>query len=238
MGVAEAQAYYDDTGGAGSGFVSAQDAKDAIGVIYTDMDAAIPTGVVWAYAGATAPAGWHLCDGTAHGSSALQTLLGSANAPDLRDRFVLGAGTGHPLGSAPGGEETHTLTEPEIPSHSHAGSAASSTHSHSGTVDVAGSHSHFIQSVPDHTHGLVALNDNTADGGQRRVTGGTGTITDASAPSGAHSHSMDAAGSHNHSFNTGNTGSHTHTITVGSTGGDGAHNNMPPYYVLTYIIKL
>jgi len=39
--------------------------------------------------------------------------------------------------------------------------------------------------------------------------------------------------------NTGQAGSHTHTATVteSSRGGGMAHENMPPYYVLTYIIR-
>ena len=38
---------------------------------------AAPTGTVVMFASCTAPEGWHLCNGTAHGSSALQALLGS-----------------------------------------------------------------------------------------------------------------------------------------------------------------
>ena len=51
------------------------------------------------------PYGWHLCDG-------------SNGTPDLRGRFVLGDSPSHPLGQT-GGEEQHTLTIAEMPSHNH-----------------------------------------------------------------------------------------------------------------------
>lgn len=35
-----------------------------------------------------------------------------------------------------------------------------------------------------------------------------------------------------------NGGSHSHSFTTTATGGGQAHNNMPPYYVLKFIIKL
>lgn len=232
MALEDAQAFYDDTLGAGTGFVSAQDAKDALAVTYTDMAAQIPAGVVWAWAGATAPEGWHLCDGTAHGSSALQTLLGSPNAPDLRDRFVIGAGPGHGL-RQPHGTDSVTLSEANLPPHNHTFSATtgvqSANHTHGvGTLAVA--------PVGDHTHGLVALQDNElgADNA-RRVTGGSGgTITDATALGGAHSHSISGNTS-------GASASHTHYVSGNTSNGGGASAEItidPKSYALTYIIKL
>lgn len=35
-----------------------------------------------------------------------------------------------------------------------------------------------------------------------------------------------------------NAGEHEHTFTTNTLGGDQPHNNMPPYYVLAYIVKL
>ncbi len=89
----------------------------------------MPLGMIVAYGGTQAPAGWTVCDGRAHGSSALQTLIGSANTPDLRDRFVVGAKAtdgGAPGGGSynrgdTGGAESVTLTAAQsgLPGHSH-----------------------------------------------------------------------------------------------------------------------
>ena len=57
----------------------------------------------------TVPVGWAICDGT-------------QGTPDLRGRFVLMAqDSAHPIMST-GGAVTHTLTEAEMPRHTHASS--------------------------------------------------------------------------------------------------------------------
>jgi len=67
----------------------------------------LPLGTILMWSGAIAdiPEGWQLCDGT-------------NGTPDLRDRFIVGAGNNYSVGDT-GGEETHTLTIDEIPSHTH-----------------------------------------------------------------------------------------------------------------------
>lgn len=61
--------------------------------------------IIWSGASDAVPSGWALCDG-ANGT------------PDLRDRFVVGAGSTYAVG-AKGGEAVHTLTENEMPRHRH-----------------------------------------------------------------------------------------------------------------------
>lgn len=101
-------------------------------------------GVIKPYAFSVAPTGYMMCDGSACVAvTSLRTQLiaegnpfgvsgANPRVPDLRGCTVLGVGssgltgaTAHTLGQR-SGEETHLLTTPEMPSHTHsAGSAAS-----------------------------------------------------------------------------------------------------------------
>ena len=67
----------------------------------------IPTGLIcmWSGSSSNIPNGWVLCNG-------------SNNTPDLRDKFVLGAGKNYTVG-ATGGEKEVALTVAQMPSHSH-----------------------------------------------------------------------------------------------------------------------
>lgn len=71
------------------------------------LDTAMPSGGIIAWSGSigTIPSGWYLCNG-------------SNSTPDLRDRFVVGAGSTYAV-DATGGEATHTLTTAEMPIHTH-----------------------------------------------------------------------------------------------------------------------
>jgi microcystin-dependent protein len=164
---------------------------------------AMPTGVVWGYAGATPPSGWLICDGSAISRTTFANLFnvigtkygvgnGSTtfNIPDYRGRTLVGLDAGqtdfNDRGKT-GGSRTATLVTGNIPAHSH------TVNSHSHTVD---SHSHTVTS---HTHTIAA-----------------------------HSHTVN---SHSHGGNTGNqSADHTHTVAShnhgGATGGqsvDHAH---------------
>ena len=83
-----------------------------------------------------APKGWALCDGQLlpiNQNQALFSLLGTTYGgdgrvnfalPDLRGRTPLHMGSGHTLGER-GGEQAHTLSIPEIPTHTHTLNATS-----------------------------------------------------------------------------------------------------------------
>lgn len=60
---------------------------------------------MWSGSSTAIPTGWLLCNG-------------SNGTPDLRNRFIVGAGNSYSVGST-GGEATHKLTVAEMPSHSH-----------------------------------------------------------------------------------------------------------------------
>jgi len=72
----------------------------------------VPSGVIVMWSGAIVniPEGWQLCDGT-------------NNTPDLRDRFVYGAGNTVNPNTTGGSTSTdaHTLTIAEMPAHTHSG---------------------------------------------------------------------------------------------------------------------
>ena len=96
----------------------------------------IPSGVVWDYAGSSAPAGWLPCDGAAVSRTtyanlftAISTTWGvgdgstTFNVPDFKGRTTIGDGAGSGLTSrtlaGSGGEETHLMTTAEMVAHTH-----------------------------------------------------------------------------------------------------------------------
>jgi hypothetical protein len=165
----------------------------------------IPTGVITMWYGSIAsiPTGWYLCDGT-------------NSTPDLRDRFIVGAGTTYAV-AATGGSANATLV-----SHTH---TATSTSTFTGTA--LGTHTHTLTD-PGHTHtpGSISTgnrNAGTSNGGSVQDPGpipsATTGITIASASAGT------PAGT-------------VATTTSNSTEGSSATNaNLPPYYALAYIMK-
>ena len=118
-------------------------------VSYTSAGRDMPCGMVAPYAGTAAPSGWLLCYGQAVSRTTYAALFATLsttygvgdnsttfNLPDLRGRVVAGQDDmggssanrltgvtgsvdGDGLGNT-GGEETHTLSTAEIPSHTHA----------------------------------------------------------------------------------------------------------------------
>lgn len=74
---------------------------------------------MWSGSINTIPTGWVLCNG-------------SNGTPDLRNRFIVGAGSTYSVG-ATGGEATHTLTVSELPSHSHTYKKTVSSSGNKGT---------------------------------------------------------------------------------------------------------
>ena len=85
-----------------------------------------------------APKGWALCNGQLlpiNQNQALFSLLGTTFGgdgrvnfalPDLRARVPIHVGSGHTLGER-GGEQAHTLSIAELPTHTHAAHASSAS---------------------------------------------------------------------------------------------------------------
>lgn len=149
------------------------------------------TGMIMMWGGTTAPPGWQLCDGGTASTSALQTLLGQTDVPDLRDKFVIGAGNSYAR-HAEGGESTVQLQTTHLPSHRHFafrsgnhGSARTGSNLSANNTPGSGSGASNLYEGYNITH-----SNNDADVGR-----------------------------------------------TSPTGSGSAHENKPPYYALTYIIK-
>jgi microcystin-dependent protein len=197
----------------------------------------VPVGTVISYISNEAPGGWLNCDGTQISKSKynrLYNIIGDSFGipdistnfvlPDLRGRIPLGSGQGLNLTNriigSNGGEETHTLTENEMP-----------THNHTATIDNSGEHSHNIND-PGHNHSLNMVEKD--DGNFSNVDGQYPT-GDAVKNYG-NDHNVTVTNSTTN-IKINNSGSHTHNITLNNTGGNQPHNNMQPFLVLNYIIR-
>ena len=139
-------------------------------------------GQITAYYGLSAPdSSWLICDGGSVPAGTeyddLRTLLGGPNTPNLKGKTLFGFDSGNVKFDKIGdsgqtsyaGEEEHTLTTPEIPSHNH--------------------------------------NFTTYRGGGSGQTSGLAS------------------------------GGDENGQVVGNSGGGGSHNNIPPYGVVSFIIK-
>lgn len=150
-----------------------------------------PAGTISGYAGDAIPAGWLFCDGSSVSRStyanlfaAIKTIWGGGdgsttfNIPNLQSRFLLGRGN-RGIGDS-GGEETHTLSNAEMPQHNH-------------SLDGGSSNIRSSSSASD-----GRMDYGSPEGG------GTNGLVD---------------------------------LSIGYSGGNAAHNNMPPFVVLDFIIK-
>ena len=183
----------------------------------------VPSGIiaVWSGAEGAIPSGWYLCNG-------------SNGTPDLRNRFIVGAGSGssYSVGNT-GGSNTVTLSTSQIPSHSH----TTNNHSHNASVSDPG-HGHSVSvSDPGHQHNTSVTGAKLfpGNGGAHVPYGGSGGYPGthfnmSNANTGISANASNANTSI--SVSTGNANPSTN-----NTGGGGSHENRPPYYALCYIMK-
>lgn len=145
----------------------------SLGIVDTstgEFSGGVPIGAVikWSGSVASIPYGYLLCDGT-------------SGTPDLRGKFILGAGGAYSVGDT-GGAATVTLDATEIPAHNHgAGTLAAGN---------AGSHSHSTKERNDGESGSGSTNILQAQDSTGAQNGAQGT---------------QAAGDHTHPI-TGSTG--------------------------------
>ena len=121
------------------------------------------TGMIMMFTGSSAPSGWAFCDG-------------NNGTPDLRNRFIVGAGSTYSSGDT-GGANTVTLSTSQMPQHNH-------------TFSGSQSHSHDLKGVGGSDHNdstrraIIVKNDSTynnlfndAGGGDTGVQNATVTIS-------------------------------------------------------------
>jgi len=159
-----------------------------------------PSGVIVLWSGSigSIPAGWYLCNG-------------NNGTPDLRDRFVVGAGSTYSV-DATGGSANAIVV----------------SHTHTFTTDSGGSHTHGVRSNVVGSNDAALTWANTAGGGVgARSVGALETL--------ATGYRTTLAGTGEDGIET--AGAHTHTGTTDSTGNSATNANLPPYYALCYIMK-
>jgi hypothetical protein len=154
--------------------------------------------IMWSGAISAIPSGWNICDGT-------------NGTPNLRDRFIVGAGSTYAVG-ATGGSANATLV----------------SHTHTATVSDPG-HSHGV-SDPGHSHGI-----NYWLGGNPGVNGQALCGADQVLYGGFNALPSTLGASTGISVNGASTGISVSNSTQGSSA---TNANLPPYYALAYIMKL
>jgi hypothetical protein len=178
--------------------------------------------VIWSGLVTSIPISWQLCDGT-------------NGTPDLRNRFVVSAGSAYAVNST-GGSLNHIHT------------AEGSTGFTALSTSQMPAHSHGVND-PTHAHGV-------SDPGHLHIINPNRTTDDISGPGDYISNNVNV-GHNNGIFNDailpavtgiGIIGSATN-ISIASAGGGAGHNhsvsttianasNLPPYYALAYIMKI
>jgi microcystin-dependent protein len=122
---------------------------------------------MWSGSSASIPSNWKICDG-ANGT------------PDLRNRFIVAAGSTYGVGGT-GGSNVHSLSTGQLPAHSHPGNISESgTHTHKYNDPRVGTYQGLLYDATG-----TAMEYPTEAGGTTTSTGS----------------------SHSHSFTTDNTGS-------------------------------
>lgn len=187
-----------------------------------DLASGMPAGTIVQWPSNTTPANWLICDGSAVSRSAYASLFSAIgttygtgdgsttfNLPNLKGRV--------PVGRDSAQTEFDTLGE--------TGGAKSVTLSSSQIPSHTHSFSATTSSNGAHTHEYIIQNPGWVSGSFNSVLMGA---LNNQYTNGAVKGTVESNGAHTHTF----------SGTTGATGGGEAHNNLQPYIVLNYIIKV
>jgi len=120
------------------------------------VDIAMPIGGIIMWSGSTPPTNWGLCDGSTYGDVV---------SPDLRGRFVLSSGQGSGLTNRTlgqtGGAETVTLSNSQIPNHTHSLSSSNAPITSVSTVNNTSMQTTGKNFVYDNTWSVFINTPNT-----------------------------------------------------------------------------
>lgn len=196
----------------------------------------VPSGLIAAWYGtvSTIPSGWVICDG-----STVELLSGGEiTSPDLRNRFIIGAGTtagqGVTIGAA-----TKTITTTEGGDHSH--SITGGSHSHGLSIAATAL---TLDHLPAHNHGNGVTDSGNPAGifsyGQKSAPRTPDSI-DNNGNNGTWQGLTETVGRglpHTHTATLSGDGQHTHSATGGSHRHEATVNVLPPAMGLFYIMKI
>lgn len=166
--------------------------------------------LIWSGVVTAVPEFWQLCDG-------------SNGTPDLRDKFILGAGHDFDVGVTGGARQaTPAITIAEGGSHSHTGTVGG----HALTIEEMPTHNHgngiCDTGTDSFNHGSKPAVPNAPQGFDNNHHGENEGITEDTGGGAEHTHDLDITDS----------GAHTHDVEAD------ALSTMPPYYALAYIQRM
>jgi microcystin-dependent protein len=175
-----------------------------------------PTGaiIMWYGALGSVPGGWQLCDGT-------------NGTPDLRDKFVVGAGGAY-APDATGGEATTNIN---------VSTGADGGHDHGA---LTGAEVLTASMIPVHSHTLYG-NSSSGSFGNTQGLGNVGAKVAGEGGGTAAYMTVNGSGTQLIGNSTGGTDPHDHSIAAEP---DHTHTvtdtqtNLPPYYAIYYIMKV
>ena len=174
----------------------------------TYVNARMPSGVIvmWSGSIATIPTGWLLCNGT-------------SGTPDLRNRFIVGAGSTYAVAATGGTADAVVVS-----------------HNHGGVTGTDGSHNHTFSGdtngqSTDHTHSMgYYMDDSNGNNGYLGIVDGDNAQSSNYQTGGT-------SNNHTHGFSGTTSTASTHSHSISSDGVSGTNQNLPPYYALAYIMK-